>query len=116
MSYEFKGLVIEVLSNSGNKKDNSGKWFSQTITVEQSSDSKYPDILVGEIFGEENIKKFNVCLHDEVKVYFSPKASQWKEKWYPKNSIYKVDKLSSASTTTTQAPVAQPSPTDDLPF
>ena len=114
MSFEFKGKVIAISSNSGDKKDNSGKWYSQQIVIEEPKD-KYPDILVCEVFGEDKIAEFGLKEGQEINAYFNTKGQQWNGKWFGKNQLWKVDKLSSNSVG--QAPVTQPQDDgSDLPF
>lgn len=112
---EFKGKVIVVCPlKSGTKKDGSGTWKSQQYVVE-NTEGKYPSRLVCDVFGEDNINKFGIKQGDEVCVEYSVDASEWQGKWFGRNQLWKVDKLSSNSTT--QEPSEQPQ--DDgsnLPF
>ena len=115
MDFQFKGTVLAVLPiKTGTKKDGNGTWASQQYVIE-NTDDKYPKHLVCDVFGQDKINEFGLKVGQEINAYFNIDGQEWNGKWFGKNSLWKVDKLSSNSTT--QAPVAQPQ--DDgsnLPF
>ena len=115
MDFQFKGTVLAVLPiKTGSKKDGNGTWASQQYVIE-NTDDKYPKRLVCDVFGQDKINEFGLKVGQEVNAYFNIDGQEWQGKWFGKNSLWKVDKLSSNSTT--QAPVAQPQDNgSDLPF
>ena len=115
MDFQFKGTVLAVLPiKTGAKKDGNGTWASQQYVIE-NTDDKYPKRLVCDVFGQDKINEFGLKAGQEVNAYFNIDGQEWQGKWFGKNSLWKVDKLSSNSVG--QAPVTQPQ--DDgsnLPF
>jgi hypothetical protein len=86
---EFKGKVIAIANNSVDKKNGDGKWFTQTVVIEEVKDT-YPQKMVGEIFGEEKIAEFGFAVGQLVEVEINFDASEYNGRWFGKNKIWKA--------------------------
>jgi len=106
---------IEVITEAqvGATADGS-EWAKRTIVVSDEV-GQYPNKLVMTLFKKGEYLKcattdFNFAIGDNVKIEYSVRANEYKEKWYGDNSIFRIEKVDGAGVTesvTTES---------DLPF
>ena len=87
---DYTGKIVaasSVRSGEGQK----GKWVAQDFVAE-NNEGRYPTKLVFTVWGEDNIKNYNLQIGDEVTVSFDPNATERDGRWFPSNRAYKVTK------------------------
>ena len=107
---EFTGIVIEVVDKSGVSKKDGSPFKSFQVVVKEDAE-QYPQTGVFETFGD---KIAIPSVGDKVEVHFNMKASEYNGKWYPRNSVWRLEFLEAPSDFIEQA-VEEPQ-SDDLPF
>ena len=85
---DLQGKVIAVLPVVKGEGKN-GAWCMQEAVLE--TDDRYPQKLLFEIWGDENIQKANVNVGDTIAVKWDVLASERNGKWYGKNKAYEVN-------------------------
>lgn len=114
---ELTGKIIKVFEPKGGTSAKTGKaWNIQNYVL--VTEEQYPKHLYFEVFGEEQIKQFNIQEGQTLTVSFDVDAHEYEGKWYPQIRAWKV----------TPADGAQPAPapthadpfadneSDELPF
>lgn len=88
-----KGKIIAVgeVVKGDSKKEAGKKWSSQQFVVEEDAE-RYPEHWVMDIFGEDDIAKFDVHVGDIVDVTYDARSSEKNGKYYASNRPWKVEK------------------------
>lgn len=88
-----KGKVIALgeVQKGASKKDSAKEWSSQQFVVEEEAE-RYPEHWVMDIFGEDDIAKFDVHVGDVVEVSYDSRYSEKNGKYYASNRPWKVEK------------------------
>lgn len=90
---ECKGKVVAVGDiREGTSKKNDGEWKSQQFVVEEMTD-RYPEHWVMDVFGQDNIDKYDVHVGDKVEVSYDSRCTEKDGRYYPSNRPWKVEKL-----------------------
>lgn len=86
---DFKGVIKKVLpANSGvSKKGN--RWVSQDFVIEEVG-NRYNQSIVFNIFGQDNIDRFQLAEGLMVTVQLDFRANEWNEKFYNGVTCYNV--------------------------
>ena len=87
---EFNGKIIAV-TQVRTGVSAKGSWAAQDYVVE-NTESRYPSRLLFTVYGEENIKKYNIKLGEQVTVSFDTNATEHEGKWFGTNRAYRVTK------------------------
>jgi len=109
---ELKGKVIHIseLKTGTGKK---GEWQAQDFVLEYE-DGRYTLRAVLSIFGAEKLVEADLHVGDIVKVQFDVDASEYKERWYNKLQVWKVEHIGNASAAA-QAPISTPAQSAPAP-
>jgi hypothetical protein len=95
---EITGNIVEILPEKSGSKDGK-EWRSCEFLIEYG-DGKYIKKGIFSVFGGEKIDSLHVG--EKVKLSFNPEANAWQDRYFCKNSVWKIDVLESVA-------VAQPS-------
>lgn len=90
---QCKGKVIAVgnVKKGSSKKEEGKEWESQQFVVEEDAE-RYPEHWVLEIFGHDDIERFDVHVGDVVEVSYDARSSEKDGRYYPSNCPWKVEK------------------------
>lgn len=88
---EGKIIAVGEVQKGASKKDAGKEWTSQQFVVEQDEE-RYPEHWVLDIFGEDDIAKFDVHVGDIVQVSYDARYSEKNGKYYASNRPWKVEK------------------------
>ncbi len=98
---EFTGRIIKALEPRGGVSSRTGNpWKMQDFVIEETV-GQYPKRMVFNVFGEDNLSRFNIQEGQEVTVSFDVNAREYNGRWY--NDIRAWNVVPAA-----QAPAAQP--------
>lgn len=125
---EITGKAIAALQpRKGISKRTGEEWMTREYVIE--TQEQYPKKMVFEVFGRENIEKFNIRKDDIITVHFDIDAREWQGRWFNQIRAWKVEHAAAstpapsaapASSQSAPAPVRQPEPKssadDNLPF
>jgi hypothetical protein len=107
---EITGVIIELLpEKSGFSEKSQKEWCSMEFLIEHG-DAPHLKKGIFSVFGKDKID--SLVVGEKVKVHFNPEANQWQDRYFCKNSVWKIDVLESvavAPRSTQQAP-KQPAP------
>lgn len=82
-SMKITGKVIEVLPYSSGTSKKGKPWQSQKYVLETSE--KNPKRLLFEVFGDEDIHKFNIQKDEVITVDYDPEAKEYNGNWFGSN-------------------------------
>lgn len=78
---EITGKIINVLEPRGGVSQRTGNsWKSQEYVIETIE--QYPKRCVFNVFGEDNINRFNIQIGQELTVSFDINAREWQGRWF----------------------------------
>lgn len=130
---EFTGKIIAVLEARGGVSSRTGNpWKTQDYVIEETM-GQFPKRMAFNVFGEENISRFNIQVGQELTVSFDINAREYNGRWYNDIRVWNVAPAAQAlaqpiaAAAQTSAPVAQSAPaassftqaaddSSDLPF
>ncbi len=84
---EIQGKIIAVLPERSGTSAR-GEWKAQEYVLETMD--QYPRKMVFEVFGEERIKRFNIQMGQDVKVFFDIDAREYQGRWFNSFRAYDV--------------------------
>lgn len=130
---EFTGKIIAVLEARGGVSSRTGNpWKTQDYVIEETM-GQFPKRMAFNVFGEENISRFNIQVGQELTVSFDINAREYNGRWYNDIRVWNVAPATQAvaqpiaAAAQPSAPVAQSAPaassftqaaddSSDLPF
>ena len=130
---EFTGKIIAVLEARGGVSSRTGNpWKTQDYVIEETM-GQFPKRMAFNVFGEENISRFNIQVGQELTVSFDINAREYNGRWYNDIRVWNVAPAAQAvaqpitAAAQPSAPVAQSAPaassftqtaddSSDLPF
>lgn len=130
---EFTGKIIAVLEARGGVSIRTGNpWKTQDYVIEETM-GQFPKRMAFNVFGEENISRFNIQVGQELTVSFDINAREYNGRWYNDIRVWNVAPAAQAvaqpiaAAAQPSAPVAQSAPaassftqaaddSSDLPF
>ena len=79
---EFTGRIIAVLeARSGVSARTGNTWKTQDYVIEESM-GQFPKRMVFNVFGEDNIQRFNIQMGQELTVSFDVNAREYNGRWF----------------------------------
>lgn len=106
---EFTGRIIKALEPRGGVSNRTGNpWKMQDFVIEETM-GQFPKRMVFNVFGEDNLNRFNIQEGQEVTVSFDVNAREYNGRWY--NDIRAWNVVPAA-----QAAPAQAAPQPAVPF
>lgn len=112
---EFTGKIIAVLEPRGGVSARTGNtWKSQDYVIEETV-GQFPKRMAFNVFGEENINRFNIQQGQELTVSFDINAREYQGRWYNDIRVWNVQPAAvqapaMAAAQPAAAPAAQPAP------
>lgn len=104
---EFTGRIIQALEPRGGVSNRTGNpWKMQDFVIEESV-GQYPKRMVFNVFGEDNLSRFNIQVGQEVTVSFDISAREYNGRWFNDIRAWNVVPAAVAAPAGT-APAAQP--------
>ena len=104
---EFTGRIIQVLEPRGGVSNRTGNpWKTQEFVIEESM-GQYPKRMVFNVFGEENLNRFNIQLGQELTISFDINAREYNGRWFNDIRAWNVVPAAPAAPASA-APAAQP--------
>ena len=128
---DLEGFIYEVMEpNSGISQKTGNPWMSQEFVFGYHwyPNQTQPSYMVARIFGEDNICKFDLHVHEQCTIRFNIQAHQSNGRWFNEVRVTAVTKKQAAQPAQQELPAelqfAQPAssesaplpPKDDLPF
>ena len=112
---EITGVIVELLPEKSGVSSGSGKeWRSIEFLLEYGEP---PHVKKGifSAFGGDKINSLTVG--EKVELHFNPEANQWNDKYFCKNSVWKINVLQSVAVAQPQQKQApkQTAPVAELP-
>lgn len=100
---EFTGRIIEALEpRSGMSARTGNPWKMQDFVIEETV-GQFPKRMVFNVFGEDNLNRFNIQKGQELTVSFDINAREYNGRWYNDIRAWNVVSAQPAA-----APAAQP--------
>lgn len=108
---EFTGRIIKALEPRGGVSNRTGQpWKMQDFVIEEAM-GQFPRRMVFNVFGEDNLNRFNIQEGQELTVSFDINAREYNGRWYNDVRVWNVVPAMPAQ------PVAgQPAPQPAAPF
>lgn len=109
---EFTGKIIAVLEPRGGVSARTGNtWKSQDYVIEETV-GQFPKRMAFNVFGEENINRFNIQQGQELTVSFDINAREYQGRWYNDIRVWNVQPaaVQAPAMAAAAAPAAQPAP------
>lgn len=104
---EFTGRIIQVLEPRGGVSNRTGNpWKTQEFVIEESM-GQYPKRMVFNVFGEENLNRFNIQVGQELTISFDINAREYNGRWFNDIRAWNVVPAAPAAPASA-APAAQP--------
>ena len=105
---EFTGRIIKVLDQRGGVSSRTGNpWKMQDFVIEETI-GQFPKRMVFNVFGEENLNRFNIQEGQELTVSFDINAREYNGRWYNDVRVWNVVAAAPAQPVATAQPAAQP--------
>lgn len=87
---EFTGRIIAVLEARGGVSARTGNtWKTQDYVIEETM-GQYPKRMVFNVFGEDNIQRFNIQQGQELTVSFDINAREYNGRWFNDIRVWNV--------------------------
>lgn len=103
---EFTGRIIEALEpRSGMSARTGNPWKMQDFVIEETV-GQFPKRMVFNVFGEDNLNRFNIQKGQELTVSFDINAREYNGRWYNDLQIWRIAPAGQP----TAAPAAAPAP------
>ena len=105
---EFTGRIIKVLDQRGGVSSRTGNpWKMQDFVIEETV-GQFPKRMVFNVFGEENLNRFNIQEGQELTVSFDINAREYNGRWYNDVRVWNVVAAAPAQPVAAAQPAAQP--------
>lgn len=105
---EFTGRIIKVLDQRGGVSSRTGNpWKMQDFVIEETM-GQFPKRMVFNVFGEENLNRFNIQEGQELTVSFDINAREYNGRWYNDVRVWNVVAAAPAQPVAAAQPAAQP--------
>lgn len=79
---EFTGRIIQVLEPRGGVSSRTGNpWKTQEFVIEETV-GQYPKRMVFNVFGEDNLTRFNIQQGQELTISFDINAREYNGRWF----------------------------------
>lgn len=105
---EFTGRIIKVLDQrSGVSSKTGNPWKMQDFVIEETV-GQFPKKMVFNVFGEENLNRFNIQEGQELTVSFDINAREYNGRWYNDVRVWNVVAAAPAQPIAAQPADAQP--------
>ena len=105
---EFTGRIIKVLDQRGGVSSRTGNpWKMQDFVIEETV-GQFPKRMVFNVFGEENLNRFNIQEGQELTVSFDINAREYNGRWYNDVRVWNVVEAAAAQPVAAQPVNAQP--------
>lgn len=118
---EFTGRIIKVLDQRAGVSSRTGNpWKMQDFVIEETV-GQFPKRMVFNVFGEENLNRFNIQEGQELTVSFDINAREYNGRWYNDVRVWNVVAAAAAQPVAAAQPAvaAQPAapfpPADQVP-
>ena len=110
---EFTGRIIKALDQRTGVSSRTGNpWKMQDFVIEETM-GQFPKKMMFNVFGEENLNRFNIQEGQEVTVSFDINAREYNGRWY--NDIRAWNVMPAATAQPAGAPVATAQPAVPFP-
>ena len=87
---EFTGRIIQALEPRGGVSNRTGNpWKMQDFVIEETI-GQYPKRMVFNVFGEDNLSRFNIQVGQELTVSFDINAREYNGRWYNDVRVWNV--------------------------
>ena len=87
---EFTGRIIQALEpRSGVSGRTGNPWKMQDFVIEEAM-GQYPKRMVFNVFGEDNLNRFNIQVGQELTVSFDINAREYNGRWYNDVRVWNV--------------------------
>ena len=105
---EFTGRIIKVLDQRAGVSSRTGNpWKMQDFVIEETV-GQFPKRMVFNVFGEENLNRFNIQEGQELTVSFDINAREYNGRWYNDVRVWNVVAAAAAQPMPAQPVNAQP--------
>ncbi|MBR1520327.1 MAG: DUF3127 domain-containing protein [Bacteroidaceae bacterium] len=105
---EFTGRIIQALEPRGGVSNRTGNpWKMQDFVIEETI-GQYPKRMVFNVFGEDNLSRFNIQVGQELTVSFDINAREYNGRWYNDVRVWNVVPATPAAQPAAQPAAAQP--------
>ena len=105
---EFTGRIIKALDQRTGVSNRTGNpWKMQDFVIEETM-GQFPKRMVFNVFGEENLNRFNLQEGQEVTVSFDINAREYNGRWYNDIRAWNVIPAAAAQPAGAPAVAAQP--------
>ena len=116
---EFTGRIIKVLEQRAGVSNRTGNpWKMQDFVIEETM-GQFPKRMVFNVFGEDNLNRFNIQEGQELTVSFDINAREYNGRWYNDVRVWNVMPAAAAQPVAAQptagAPAAAPFPPAEQP-
>ena len=109
---EFTGRIIKALEpRTGVSRSTGNPWTMQDFVIEETV-GQYPKRMVFNVFGEDNLKRFNIQEGQELTVSFDINAREYNGRWYNDIRVWNAVPAAQAAQPMPQAAAAP----DAAPF
>ena len=125
---EFTGRIIKALEQRTGVSSRTGNpWKMQDFVIEETV-GQFPKRMVFNVFGEDNLNRFNIQEGQEVTVSFDINAREYNSRWYNDIRAWRVSHdvngaapaaqpyVDAAPAAAAPDPFAPSNEKDDLPF
>ena len=103
---EFTGRIIKALEPRGGVSNRTGNpWKMQDFVIEETM-GQFPKRMVFNVFGEENLTRFNIQEGQELTVSFDINAREYNGRWYTSIRGWKAEAASAPTPGQTVTPSA----------
>ena len=105
---EFTGRIIKALEPRGGVSSKTGNpWKMQDFVIEDTM-GQFPKRMVFNVFGEDNLNRFNIQEGQELTVSFDINAREYNGRWYNDVRVWNVVSAVPAQPMAAQPAAAQP--------
>ena len=105
---EFTGRIIKALEPRGGVSRTTGNpWKMQDFVIEETV-GQYPKRMAFNVFGEDNLNRFNIQEGQELTVSFDINAREYNGRWYNDVRVWNVAPAAQAAPQPAAQPVAAP--------
>ena len=105
---EFTGRIIKALEPRGGVSSRTGNpWKMQDFVIEETV-GQFPKRMAFNVFGEDNLNRFNIQEGQELTVSFDINAREYNGRWYNDVRVWNVMPATQAAPTGAPQPGEQP--------
>ena len=112
---EFTGRIIKVLDQRAGVSSRTGNpWKMQDFVIEETV-GQFPKRMVFNVFGEENLNRFNIQEGQELTVSFDINAREYNGRWYNDVRVWNVVAAAAAQPVAATQPAVAAQPAAPFP-